>query len=317
MTRVIVTGGAGFIGSHLVDAIARKAEVVVIDNFSSGRREFLSHHEGRQASKGFKVITADLSQPEACFEAFDDAGEIDRVYHFAAEADVRKGDKAGVAPFQRNNLEATINVLEACREKGIAQLTFASTSAVYGNATLMPTPESYGPLLPISHYAASKLACEAFVSSYSDNYGIDSAIVRFANVIGGRQSHGVIFDFIGRLRRDSAVLEILGDGKQAKNYVHVDDCVTGVLAAKPGKRAAEIYNISSDGKTSVTEIADAVLAELGLAKKTKKKFTGKSWAGDVKTMMLDSKKLRGLGWTPKLDSKAAVKLAVSEVASRS
>ncbi|OIO26196.1 hypothetical protein AUJ14_02245 [Candidatus Micrarchaeota archaeon CG1_02_55_22] len=304
--KIIVTGGAGFIGSHLVDELVKSHEVTVIDNLSSGSKDFFSHHLG---NKRFSFIKADLVDSRACAGVFKKASP-EAVYHLAANPDVRGGEK-GSASFQRNNVVATLNVLDACRDGNIKKLVFASTSTVYGNALARPTPESYGPLLPISHYGASKLACEAYLSSYADNYGLACAAMRFANVIGGRQNHGVIFDFIRKLKASPRELEILGDGKNSKSYVHVTDCVSGLLCVKTLKGSVEVYNLGSKGQTTVNEIADEVIFQMGLS--AKKIYTGKTWAGDVKLMSLDYSKLSKTGWKPKLDSNAAVKRAVGEV----
>ena len=304
--RVTVTGGAGFIGSHLVDEFVKSHDVTVIDNLSSGSKDFFSHHLGNTR---FSFVKADLADAAACASAFK-AAAPDAVYHLAANPDVRGGEK-GPASFQRNNVVASLNVLDACRDFGIRKLVFASTSTVYGNALARPTPESYGPLLPISHYGASKLACEAYLSSYADNYGLACAAMRFANVIGGRQNHGVIFDFIRKLRANPRELEILGDGTQCKSYVHVDDCVSGLLSAKTLKGGVEVYNLGAQGRTTVNAIADEVIKQMGL--RASKRYTNKTWAGDVKFMSLDYSKLEKAGWKPRLDSDSAVKRAVGEV----
>ncbi len=183
MSRIIVTGGAGFIGSHLAEELIKTNDVTVIDNLSSNGTEFITQ---LSKNKRFKLIEADLANEDECTKAFADAtrdGAVDAVFHLAADKDVRGGER-GYRSFQHNNVEATLNTLEACRKHGIMKFAFASTSAVYGNATILPTPEDYGPLMPISHYGASKLACEAFTSSFADNYGMAACVLRFSNVIG-------------------------------------------------------------------------------------------------------------------------------------
>lgn len=310
MAATVITGGAGYIGSHLADALAEGNQITVIDNLSASGTEFITQHEGK---KNFKLLKADLADERECFGTFANAINADTVFHMAADKDVRGGE-LGVASFQRNNLVATINTLEACRKNDIGNFVFASTSAVYGNATAMPTPEGYGPLLPISHYGASKLACEAYVSSFADNYGMAACVLRFSNVIGtDRARHGIIPDLIAKLRKNPNEVEVLGDGKQSKNYLHVHDCVNGIIAAskkiRPG--TCEPYNIASQGRTSVAEIARIIIETAGTGR-AKIKYTGKSWAGDVRKFELDAGKLRKAGWKPRFNSIGAVRRAVAE-----
>ncbi|MCX6693846.1 MAG: NAD-dependent epimerase/dehydratase family protein, partial [Methanomicrobiales archaeon] len=220
----VVTGGAGFIGSHLTDAlVARGGEVVVIDSLRAGSRENLAQATG---SGRVRLVTADLLI-KGWEKSFAGAS---RVYHLAADPDVRQGSLTPESQFY-NNITATFLVLEAMRDQGVTELVFTSTSTVYGEATVIPTPENYTPLEPISVYGASKLACEALISSYCHSYGMRSWIFRFANIIGPRSGHGVITDFVEKLSADPGELEILGDGRQTKSYLGVGDCVTAMLHA--------------------------------------------------------------------------------------
>lgn len=313
--NALVTGGAGYIGSHLVDALENHAEsVTVVDDFSNGSKENLAGHLAR---KNFKLERIDLRDGKKTDEVVKGT-RPGIIFHLAAEKDIKLGEKDRER-FLENNVAATLRLLEACRKNDVEKLTFASTSAVYGNATVIPTPEEYGPLLPISVYGASKLACEAFCSAYADNYGMACTALRFSNVVGGRQNGGVIFDFVRKLRADHARLEILGDGKQTKNYLHVNDCAQGILAASEKLEGGrlELYNIASKGRTSVDAVADCVMQALKIpACKPKRNYTGKSWLGDVKVFELDARKLETTGWKATLASDDAVCKAAEELAAR-
>ena len=218
-TKIVITGGAGFIGSHLADALALESDLVVVDNLSAGKRANLT-----QATRaGATVVKRDLLR--------GDLGSIfrraDVIYHFAANPDVRLG-RAGTKPSIDENVIVTHRVLEACRAAKVPQVVFPSTSTVYGEASVVPTPEDYGPLEPISVYGATKLASEALLSAYAHTFGISAVIFRLANVVGARSGHGVVVDLVRKLARDPKRLEIIGsDPGTAKSYVHVDDVVSG------------------------------------------------------------------------------------------
>ncbi|MDD1659323.1 MAG: NAD-dependent epimerase/dehydratase family protein, partial [Methanomicrobiales archaeon] len=255
----VVTGGCGFIGSHLVDALAGRGErVAVIDNLSTGSEANIA---GPLRNGGVVLRKADLLH-----EGWDDlfAG-ADRVYHLAADPDVRM---SGIHPENvvRNNILATGRVLEAMRRFDVQGIVFTSTSTVYGEASVIPTPEDYAPLEPISVYAASKLACEALISAYCHSYGMQGWVFRFANIIGERSNHGVIWDFIHKLRENPRALEILGDGRQTKSYLEVHECVRAMLyAVGQAKGTYNVLNIGSEDWIDVTGIADIVVATLGLS----------------------------------------------------
>ncbi len=297
--KIVVTGGAGFIGSALAEKLSAKHDVLVLDNLTSGKREYVS------SEVEFKKI--DLLRSDAV----KFLKGADAVYHLAANPDVRLGERDHQAHLQQNVL-VTWNVLEACRKADCRSFLFTSSSTVYGVPTQIPTPESYGPCLPISLYGASKLAAESFISAYCDNYGLSGVACRMANIVGGR-GHGVIKDFIAKLRADSTRLEILGDGRQSKSYVHVNDCVNALLACSRNskKKIMEVFNISNVDRTSVKEIAEIVASEMHLHPRFE--YTGKqAWKGDVPQMLLDSRKLRALGWKPRLNSREAVEKACGE-----
>jgi UDP-glucose 4-epimerase len=310
-----VTGGAGFIGSHVVDALLdRSADVIVIDNLSSGRMDNL-----REASKrgGLKFVSMDLKEPANLPEILKGVSVI---YHLAANPEVSVGAVDPSMHF-RENLLTTFKLLEAMRMSGGAKtVVFASTSTVYGEATQLPTREDYGPMLPISTYGASKLGCEALISSYAHTHGMRGLILRMGNCVGSRSRHGVVADFISKLRADPSELEILGDGSQKKSYIHVSDCVSAIFIAiesfLQSERRVDVYNLSSPDQVSVRRIAQIVVEELGLGN-VKMKFTGgvdggRGWFGDVKVMHLSVEKLRKLGWRPKLNSEQAIRLATKE-----
>jgi UDP-glucose 4-epimerase len=301
----VVTGGAGFIGSHLVDSlVARGEEVVVIDSLSAGSRENLASHLSNGA---IRIIVRDLLT-DGWQEVFSGA---DCVCHLAADPDVQMSSVSPLSPIQ-NNIIATFRVLEAMRKWSVREILFTSTSTVYGDATILPTPETYTPLEPISVYGASKLACEALISSYCHSYAMRGHVYRFANIIGARSGHGVIPDFIRKLSENPRELEILGDGKQKKSYLLVDECVDAMLfAAQKGEDQYNVFNIGSEDWIDVRSIADIVCREMGLPD-VKYRFTGGSrgWIGDVPKMQLSLEKLKNLGWSPRRSSHEGVQEAV-------
>ena len=305
--KVVITGGAGFIGSHVVDRIMKEAtEVWVLDNLSAGREEFLERWYGDDR---MHLARADVTKLESLIPYMKRA---DVVFHLAANPDVRSAAENTYAHIEQNIL-ATYNVLEAMRFQNVNDIVFTSTSTVYGEADVLPTPEDYGPLKPISVYGASKLACEALVSSYVSTFGMHGVLYRFANVVGSRGTHGVIFDFIKKLRANPNELEILGDGKQKKSYVHVADCVEAmVLGYERTEEPLGIYNIGTEQSTDVITIADIVTEVMGMAgvkyRTTGGVDGGRGWKGDVKIMSLDVKTIMGLGWEPRYTSDEAVRV---------
>jgi len=311
-----VTGGAGFLGSHLADALLeRKDDAAVVDNLASGRMENLKKASSRD---GFKLLKIDLKNPFGLAEALDG---VTTIFHFAANPEVRVGSTDPEIHF-RENLLATFKLLEAARISGSAKtVVFASTSTVYGEPAEMPTREDYGPMLPISTYGASKLGCESLISSYAYTHGLRGLILRLGNCVGERSNHGVVADFVNKLRTSPTELEILGDGTQTKSYVHVSDFVKGTFIALDAflrsDRRVEIYNLSSPDQVSVKRIGQIVTEELGL-RDVKMKFTGgvdggRGWFGDVKMMHLSVEKLQNLGWRANFNSEEAIRLATKEL----
>lgn len=310
--RVLLTGGAGFIGSHLAEELLRsKNSVAVVDNFSSGKREFIEHLQSRE---GFSLEEADILSDDIIHLI----GDSDCVFHLAANPDVRLGVEDTRVHLDQN-IVATYQILEGMRKMGKREILFTSTSTVYGEAAQIPTPEDYGPLIPISLYGASKLACEALISSYCYTFGIKACLYRFANVVGSRSTHGVIHDFIEKLRKNPESLEILGkEPGTVKSYCHISDCVQALIHGwRVLSNPVEIYNIGSEDAIDVKEIADIVTSEMGLQNVayhwTGGVDDGRGWKGDVRRMQLTVDKLKSTGWTPKYDSREAVRVAVQEL----
>jgi len=305
---ILVTGGAGFIGSHLVDQLLERGERVrVLDNLSSGS---LKNLEGWLNSPNLDFIEGDLLDPVDVDKALRGC---EAVYHMAAIPEVRLS-RASPEEHFKQNIEATYNLLEAIARGGEVNLyVFASSSTVYGDAEVIPTPEDYAPLEPISVYGASKLAAEALSMAYAHTYGFRCIIYRMANIVGPRINHGVIYDFIEKLRRNPKRLEVLGDGTQSKSYLYVEDCVEGMLTGvERSSGRVEIFNIGSEDRVGVSAIAHIVIEEMDLSD-VEVYYTGgvdggRGWKGDVKLMQLDVSKLKGLGWRPRMGSEEAVRM---------
>lgn len=313
--RVLVTGGAGFIGSSLCKKLASSGcYVVIFDNFSSGKYENVEDILKDYADKTC-LLRGDCKKPSDVKKAVSD---VDVVFHFAANPEVRLELNDPENCFKQN-IYATHVLLEALRQThDVEKVVFASTSTVYGDVDVFPTHESYGPLRPISIYGASKLASEAMVSSYAYLYNFAAVLLRFANIIGPKSRHGVIPDFINKLRKNEKELEILGDGTQCKSYLYIDDCVNAILTAcEKTNRQVEIFNVGSEDWVNVSRIAEIVVEEMSL-KNVKFRFTGevdegRGWKGDVKKMLLDISRLKALGWKPKYKSEEAVRIATKHI----
>ncbi len=304
MSKYFITGGAGFIGSHLVDWLIESEKITVYDNLSTGRKENIQQHLGRE---NLQFIEADLHD----FDALNGAiANHDIVFHLAANPDIRAGITNTNLDLQQGTL-ATYNVLEAMRLNHISKIVFASSSTVYGEAGSMAIAEDYGPLLPISLYGAAKLASEAFISAFCHMFDMQAWIYRFANVIGGRSGHGVIFDFINKLKWNPRELEILGDGKQQKPYVYVDDCIKGILfGLEHSCEQVNILNLGTNSSTNVSSIANMVIEAMDLTD-VKFNYTGGSrgWRGDVAQVRYDNARMKNIGWEPEFSSDEAVRQA--------
>jgi len=311
--RVLVTGGAGFTGSHLVDALMKKdSKVAVLDNLSTGSRENISSWIGHP---NFTFTRGDCLNRQNVRKAVKNR---ELIFHLAANPEVRVGVANTKIDFEQN-IVATYNVLEEMRQSETAKtILFTSTSTVYGEAKILPTPEDYGPLEPISLYGASKLACEALISAYCHTFDMRGVIYRFANIVGSRSRHGVIWDFIQKLVKNPRQLEVLGNGTQSKSYLTVDDCIDALLLGlERTHEKVETYNIGSEDQINVTDIAKIITEEMGL-KNVEFRYTGgveggRGWIGDVKTMFLDVSKMKKLGWKPKHNSAESVRIATNQI----
>ena len=300
--RALVTGGAGFIGSHLIDRlVARGDKVSVVDNLSSGVIEFIQGH----IDSGAVIFhNADLKNLDGLVPLMEG---IDMVYHLAANPDIRLGTKITDTDLNEGTI-ATYNVLEAMRLSGVGNIAFASSSVVYGEDAPMPTPENHGPCLPISLYGASKQAGEGLIGSWVGTFGLQAWIFRFANIIGERGTHGVIFDFIHKLKADPGRLEVLGNGLQEKSYMEVGDCVDAILhVIKNTDDKINLYNLGSNDTCSVRNIAAIVVRETG-CHDASIEYTGgdRGWAGDIPKAMLAINRLKQLGFKVNYDSEEAV-----------
>ena len=306
--KILITGGAGFIGSHLCDALLRKGHAItVVDNLVLGKIENIQHI---MAIPNFTFVKGDLLDMEFMRTVFAEGG-FDMVYHLAANSDIQKG---GMDPMVDHDLtfQTTFNVLQLMKEFEVKKLFFASTSAIYGE-TYDILNEDYGPLRPVSNYGAGKLASEAFISAFASTYKIQVWITRFPNVVGERFTHGVIHDFIHKLRRNPEELEVLGNGEQCKPYVYVKDLVAGILyVVEHSDEPYNVYMLGSDTRTKVKEIAAMVIEEMGLDAKIRYTGGDRGWVGDVPEFRYDLTKVNNLGWKAAYDSNGAVRLAIQK-----
>ena len=301
--RALVTGGAGFIGSHLIDAlIASGYQVRVIDNLSSGKLEFIQAHID---SGNLEFQEGDLT---SLLDVKIATKGVDCVFHLAANPDIRLGTKITDTDLKQGTI-ATYNLLESMRINGVKKIAFASSSVVYGEDAPLPTSESYGPCLPISLYGASKLACEGLITSWAGTFDFQAWIFRFANIIGERGTHGVIFDFIHKLKNDNSQLEVLGNGLQEKSYMEVKECVNAILHIYDTQnKQINLFNLGSHDTCSVKRIAEIVTEETG-NKDAKIEYTGGSrgWAGDIPRARLGIEKMLSTGYAVEYNSEDAVR----------
>jgi len=306
--RYFITGGAGFIGSHLTDALIRSHEVTVFDNLSSGKRTHFAHYVER---KGFRFIQGDLKDLDYLKEA---SKGHDAVFHFASNPDIARGVLETDLDLKEGTL-LTYHVLEAMRLNGIKNITYTSGSGIYGDQGARPVAEDFGPLLPVSLYGANILASEGLISAFCHMFGMSAHIFRLANVVGARQTHGVAFDFIRKLEEKPGSLEILGDGKQSKSYIHVEDVVGAMLYVhNRSHEVLNVYNVATDDYVDVTAIARIVVRERGLDD-VEFVYTGgaRGWKGDVPVVRFDLRKIHGLGWAAKYPSAEAITKSVREL----
>lgn len=302
-----ITGGAGFIGSHFTDILLDMGkEVIIFDNLSSGKLDFIKHHK---KNPHLTFIKGDLLNQKQLASAIN--RNIDFVIHLAANPDISKGIEDPSVDYNQT-IVATFNLLMEMKNKKVKKILFLSGSGVYGNVGDICTKEEFGPLLPVSMYGASKLSAEGLISAFSNLFKIKAWIFRPANIIGDRATHGVIFDFINKLKKNPSQLLILGDGNQSKSYLHISDVIDGIfLALGKSQDKINLFNIGSTSFITVNEIADIVIESMKLKDVAIKHTPGNiGWPGDVPIVRIDSKKLQDLGWNPRLSSGEAVKKTV-------
>jgi UDP-glucose 4-epimerase len=303
MKRACITGGAGFIGSNLADRlIARGVEVVIVDDLRTGRLEFLSDALSRPGVRLLEGDVLDRGRLEQALEG------CDWVFHLQANADVRWGLEHPLHDLQQNTI-STSNVLEAMRATGVKRIAFSSTGSVYGEPDVFPTPEDAPFPIQTSLYGASKLAGEGLIAAYATGYGFTGMIFRFVSILGERYTHGHVFDFYCALKRDPTRLRVLGDGRQEKSYLYVQDCIDAILAAaehhqdEPG---AHVYNLGTDETIVVDESVALITEYLGLSPKIEHTGGRRGWVGDSPLIHLDTARIRSLGWEPRLTIGQAV-----------
>ena len=310
MRNALVVGGAGFIGSHLCDALLAEGDrVICVDNFSLGFRENIC---GLEQNKNFILYEADAAVRNVLEEIFE-REDVEYVFHLAANSDIQASASDPEVEY-RNTYTTTFNVLSCMRKFHVQKMFFASTSAVYGDKRDVLLDENTPDLSPVSYYGAAKLGSEALISAFSYMNGIESLIFRFPNVIGPRLTHGVIFDFIHKLECDPKCLKILGDGKQTKPYIYVSDLIDAILKFQETKhQGVTLYNVGVEGETSVTSIADIICEEMCLTA-VQYDYTGGEggWKGDVPRFRYCLDKIHGAGWRAVYSSDEAVRKTVQE-----
>lgn len=295
--KCFVTGGTGYIGSHLVDRLlADGHEVHVYDNLSTGKLANL------QQNFNLSVMVADLNDITALKKEMA-GSEI--VFHLAANADVRNGPQHPSKDLQENTIN-TFNVLEAMRKNGVKKIVFASTGSVYGEAKVIPTPENCPMPEQTSLYSASKLACEGLIQAYCHAFDMQAWIYRFVSVLGPRYSHGHVIDFMNQLKKNPHELTVLGDGSQTKSYMHVSDCVNGVITGLKSNDRINIFNLGVDGTFTVRNSVATICSELGVSPEIHYGTERQGWIGDNPMILLDCRKIRSFGWKPRYSIKEAL-----------
>ena len=298
--RCFITGAAGFIGSTLADRLLEEGhEVIGFDNLSTGQERFL---ESALRHASFRLIRGDLLDFDLLASAVQGA-EI--VFHFAANADVRFGTDHPRRDLEQNTI-ATWNVLESMRRAGVRRIAFSSTGSVYGEAAVIPTPEDCPFPVQTSLYGASKLAAEGMISAYAEGFGMEAYIFRFVSILGERYSHGHVFDFLNQLLEHPDRLRVLGNGRQRKSYLYIHDCVDAILTAiqHPGK--TQIFNLGTDEYCEVNDSIRWISERLKVSPQLEYSGGDRGWIGDNPFIFLDSAKVRGLGWRPRLTIQAAI-----------
>jgi UDP-glucose 4-epimerase len=304
MRRAAITGGGGFIGSTLADRLSRDGvEVVIVDDFRTGRREFVA---GLLERPGTRLCEGDVLDGALLEQAFEGC---DWVFHLQANADVRHGLEHPLRDLEQNTI-ATATVLEAMRSAGVSRIAFSSTGSVYGEPEVFPTPEDAPFPVQTSLYAASKLAGEGMIGAYCHGYHFTALVFRFVSILGERYTHGHVFDFYRALRADPTRLRVLGDGRQEKSYLYVGDCVEAILTAArthaEDAGALNVYNLGTDETVVVDDSIAIITAHMGLTPKIEHTGGRRGWAGDSPLIHLDCRRMRALGWTPTLTIPQAI-----------
>lgn len=309
--NILVTGGAGFIGSHLVDLLLDKGhKLTCVDNLYLGRMKNIQH---RLKDKNFKFYKLDVLNFKCLREVFKKGG-FDVVFHLVANSDIKQrlfDTKLDL----RLNFLSTYNILEAMRLNNVRNIVFASTSAIFGETDKLIT-EDMGPLTPISFYGASKLAAEAYISTYVNNFGLRAWLIRFPNVVGGRATHGILYDLMHKLKKNDKILTVLGNGKQEKPYMYVKELVEGmVFVWQKAKSNYNCFNLGSTSTIKISKIVEILLEELDLKGKTHIKYTGgdRGWVGDVPKYRYSLNKVNKLGWKVRLGPEDAIRLSVRDL----
>lgn len=299
--KAFITGGAGFIGSNLTDRLLQNGhEVRVYDNLSTGQLRFLDDTKNYE---GFSFVEGDLLDEDTLSKAM--AG-FQMVFHLAANADVRFGTDHPRRDLEQNTI-ATFNVLEAMRHQSIRKIVFASTGSVYGEAEVIPTPEDAPFPIQTSLYASSKLSGESLISSYCEGFDFQAWIFRFVSILGERYTHGHVFDFYKKLKTDQTRLEVLGNGKQRKSYLYVQDCIDSILLAiEKGQKKVNLFNLGVDDYCTVNDSIGWICEALGVDPKLNYSGGERGWIGDNPFIYLDTQKINQLGWKPKLGIQEAI-----------
>jgi UDP-glucose 4-epimerase len=303
--KAIVTGGAGFLGSHLVDRLlADGYHVKVIDNLSTSTDEYM---KPLMDNEKFEFVLMDILEKDRLKTEFTG---FDVVFHFAANADIRRGLQDTWRDLEQNTI-ATYNILEAMRVNDIKKIVFASSAAVYGEPEVFPTPEDVA-LIQTSFYGASKASSESLIQAFCEGFGFQAWIYRFVSVVGERHPHGVTYDFYHKLKKDPTRMEIIGDGTQRKSYMYIFDCIDGILLGyEKGSEKVNIFNLGWEEYINVNKVADTVTSEMGLSD-VKYEYTGGSrgWVGDSPLVHLSIEKIKKLGWQPKVSCEDGIRRTV-------
>lgn len=305
MKRHLVTGCAGFVGSTIVDRLLRDGnEVIGIDNFSTGREAFV-----REAATdpAFRLVRADLLDPDVVLAAMEG---VDTVFHIAANADVRFGTDHPTRDFEQNT-RVTINVLEAMRQRGVRRIAFSSTGSIYGESATIPTPEDAPLPIQTSLYGASKIAAEGFIEAYAEGFGIQAFVFRFVSLLGERYTHGHVVDFYRQLREHPDRLHVLGDGKQRKSYLYVNDCVEAIVhALATVSDRVSVFNLGTDDYCEVNDSIGWITAAMGVRPAITYSGGRQGWIGDNPFIFLDTARIRATGWKPTLTIREGIERTV-------